>query len=157
MVVHSSFSAVYRISQKNGFSVLLCVHSKFSNQSLSARQTKTLRSFSLAQAISSTSESLTSFVIRHKMKQGARQLTGDESLYLTKCLTNLVIALHSLSLLFCNFINTTAYHLDSLHLHGQINTSSVTRFGDLMDFGQLFKAFGNNEFAPISPIRRQFL
>jgi len=26
--------------------------------------------------------------------------------------------------------------------------SSVTRLGDLMDFGQLFKAFGNNKFAP---------
>ena len=35
--------------------------------------------------------------------------------------------------------------------------SSVTRFGDLLDFGQLFKASGNNYFAPISPILRQFL
>ena len=24
------------------------------------------------------------------------------------------------------------------------NVSSVTKFGDLLDFGQLFKAFGNN-------------
>ena len=29
--------------------------------------------------------------------------------------------------------------------------------GDLLDFGQLFKAFGNNEFAQISYILRQFL
>ena len=35
--------------------------------------------------------------------------------------------------------------------------SSVTRLGDLMDFGQLFKAFGNNEFTQISKILRQFL
>ena len=35
--------------------------------------------------------------------------------------------------------------------------SSVTRFGDLLDFGQLFKAFGNNYFAKISFILRQLL
>ena len=34
---------------------------------------------------------------------------------------------------------------------------SVTRLGDLLDFGQLFKAFGNNRFAQISHIPRQFL
>ena len=34
---------------------------------------------------------------------------------------------------------------------------SVTRLGDLLDFGQLFKACGNNKFAQISPIIRQFL
>ena len=32
-------------------------------------------------------------------------------LYLPNCQTNLVIALHALSLLFWNFINSTAYHL----------------------------------------------
>ena len=31
--------------------------------------------------------------------------------YLLNCQTNLVIALDALSLLFCKFINTTAYHL----------------------------------------------
>ena len=36
-------------------------------------------------------------------------------------------------------------------------SSSVTRSGDLLDFGQLFKAFGNNQFAQISHILRQFL
>ena len=35
--------------------------------------------------------------------------------------------------------------------------SSVTRYGDLFDFGQLFKAFGNNYFVLISHILRQFL
>ena len=36
---------------------------------------------------------------------------GGEGLYLPNCQTNLVIALDALSLLFCIFINTTAYHL----------------------------------------------
>ena len=35
--------------------------------------------------------------------------------------------------------------------------SSVTRLGNLFDFGQLFKAFGNNYFAQISYILRQFV
>ena len=34
---------------------------------------------------------------------------------------------------------------------------SVTRLGDLLDFGQLFKAFGNNYFVQIAHILRQFL
>ena len=34
---------------------------------------------------------------------------------------------------------------------------SVTRLGDLLDFGQLFKAFGNIYFAQISHTLRQFL
>ena len=34
--------------------------------------------------------------------------------------------------------------------------TSVTRLGDLWDFGQLFKAFGNNSIAQISHILRQF-
>ena len=29
--------------------------------------------------------------------------------------------------------------------------TSVTRLGDLLDFGQFFKAFGNNQICPISP------
>ena len=35
--------------------------------------------------------------------------------------------------------------------------TSVTRLGDLLDFVQLFKAFGNNYFAQILHILRQFL
>ena len=34
---------------------------------------------------------------------------------------------------------------------------SVTRLGDFLDFGLLFKAFGNNYFVQISHILRQFL
>ena len=34
---------------------------------------------------------------------------------------------------------------------------SVTRSGDLLDFDQLFKAFGNNSFAQISHILKDFL
>ena len=37
------------------------------------------------------------------------------------------------------------------------NQVSVTRLGDLLDFGPLFKAFSNNEFAQISHFLRQFL
>ena len=35
--------------------------------------------------------------------------------------------------------------------------SSVTRFGDFLEFGQLFKAFSNNYFALILHILSQFL
>ena len=35
--------------------------------------------------------------------------------------------------------------------------SSVTWLGYLLDFGQLFKLFGNNLFAQISHILKQFL
>ena len=35
--------------------------------------------------------------------------------------------------------------------------TTVTILGNLMNFGQLFKAFGNNYFAQISHILRQFL
>ena len=34
---------------------------------------------------------------------------------------------------------------------------SVTRLGNIFNFWQLFKAFGNNKFAQISHILRQFL
>ena len=36
-------------------------------------------------------------------------------------------------------------------------SASVTRLGDLLLFVQLFKACGNNYFALIAPIFRQFL
>ena len=36
-------------------------------------------------------------------------------------------------------------------------TASVTRLGDLLHYGQLFKASGNNYFAQIAHIFRQFL
>ena len=44
--------------------------------------------------------------------------------------------------------------IDGLFLR---NVSSVTRYGDLLDLGQLFKAFGKNKFAQIAHILRQFL
>ena len=41
---------------------------------------------------------------------------------------------------------------------GNLTTpTSVTRFGDFLGFGQLFKAFGNNYYAQILHIRWQFL
>ena len=36
-------------------------------------------------------------------------------------------------------------------------TTNVTRLGDFLHFGQFFKAFGNNDFAQISHMLRQFL
>ena len=33
-----------------------------------------------------------------------------------------------------------------------LDANSVTRLGDILYFVQLFKAFGNNQFAPIFPI-----
>ena len=44
-----------------------------------------------------------------------------------------------------------------LNLEAWYIVGSVTRFGDFLDFGQLFKAFGNNQFAQISYIPRQIL
>ena len=37
------------------------------------------------------------------------------------------------------------------------SATSVTRLGGLLEFGQLFKAFGNNKFAQFSHILRLFL
>ena len=34
---------------------------------------------------------------------------------------------------------------------------NTTRLGGLLDFGQLFKAFGKNQFAQMSQILREFL
>ena len=36
-------------------------------------------------------------------------------------------------------------------------STSVTRSGDLLDFGPIFEAFGKNSFPQISHILRQFL
>ena len=54
---------------------------------------------------------------------------GGECFYLPNCQTTLDIALDALSLLFCIFINTTAYHLgryepsppSTKELHGPTN------------------------------------
>ena len=47
--------------------------------------------------------------------------------------------------------------IPTMHHRKLLFVSIVTRLGDLLDFGQLFKAFGNNSFAEISYILRQFL
>ena len=49
----------------------------------------------------------------------------DEGLYLPNCQTNLVISLSALSLLFCNFISTTAYQLGRYELSSQCD--QITR------------------------------
>ena len=58
---------------------------------------------------------------------------GDEGLYLPNCQINLFIAFHALSLLFCNYINATAYCLgrfepsspSTKELHGSCNERKV--------------------------------
>ena len=44
-----------------------------------------------------------------------------------------------------------------IEIHRTRAITSVTILDDLLNFGQLFKAFGNNKFAQISHIFRQFL
>ena len=41
-------------------------------------------------------------------------------------------------------MGTQQYVPNSSSIHGLRVSSSVTRLGDLLDFGQLFKVFGNN-------------
>ena len=58
---------------------------------------------------------------------------GGEGSYLPNCQTNLVIAIYTLSQLFCKFINTTAYHLgryepsppSTKELHGCTNLNGM--------------------------------
>ena len=47
--------------------------------------------------------------------------------------------------------------LSILNSKNRFDLTSVTRFDDLLNFGQVFKAFGNNYFAQISHILWQFL
>ena len=62
---------------------------------------------------------------------------GGEGSYLPNCQTTLVIALDALSLLFCIFINTTAYHLgrhepsppSNKELHGSVDLYVLTTYG----------------------------
>ena len=58
------------------------------------------------------------------------------------------------------FLNQLEFAVQPIFGAKQISSctkNSVTRLGDLLDFGQLFKAFGNNKFAQISHILRQLL
>ena len=64
---------------------------------------------------------------------------------------------------FAPFYNEAAWIPGNIAGNGptwrKIQTSaifSVTRLGDLLDFGLVFKAFGNNKFVQISHILRQF-
>ena len=52
-------------------------------------------------------------------------------------------------------INSPSQGVESYHPFYWFVTS-VTRLGDLLDFGQVLKAFGNNQFAKISHILSQF-
>ena len=60
------------------------------------------------------------------------------------------------SLLFQKFLRISLFWCNGQTFFGSIRCS-VTRLGDLLDFGQPFKAFGNKQFAQISHILRQFL
>ena len=51
---------------------------------------------------------------------------GDEGLYLPNNKSNLVIALDALSLLFCIFINTTAYYWGDASLHLPLAVALIT-------------------------------
>ena len=51
------------------------------------------------------------------IKPWSSLVEGVEGSYLPNCQTTLVIVLDALSLLFCIFINTTAYHLANTSLH----------------------------------------
>ena len=65
----------------------------------------------------------------HIVRAWSSLVEGGEGLYLPNCQTTLVIALDALFLLFCIFINTTAYHLgryepsppSTKELHGYAN------------------------------------
>ena len=77
------------------------------------------------------------------------KLMGDEGSYLPNCQTNLVIALHALSLLLCNFIYTTGYHLgkyklsspSTKELHGKGKDHCTAHFQfDLFGFNRTNKS-----------------
>ena len=55
-----------------------------------------------------------------------------------------------------NYCRYLMFHSTAFSLTNWLLTS-VTRFGNLLDFWQVFKAFGNNYFAQFSHILRQFL
>ena len=59
------------------------------------------------------------------VQPGSSLVEGGEGLYLPNCQTNLVIALYTLSLLFCEFINTTFYHLGRYKSSSPISCSPV--------------------------------
>ena len=73
-------------------------------------------------------------------------------------LTHVAVACDScVSSVIGNFIIFRTVTVSYCHLCLMQLVSSVTRLGNLLDFGQVFKAFGNKYFAQISHILRQFL
>ena len=60
----------------------------------------------------------------------------------------------SLTLKFKKFLITSDKNEEEEDLR---LVNSVTRLGDFLHFGQLFKAYGNNYFAQIAHSCRQFL
>ena len=62
--------------------------------------------------------------ISHRHSPRSSLIEGGEGFYLPNYQTNLGIALYTLSLLFCNLINTTAYHL------GRYKPSSLISYRD---------------------------
>ena len=54
---------------------------------------------------------------RFSLQTRSSIVEGDEDLDLPNCQSNLVIALDALTLLFCIFINATAYHCADTSLH----------------------------------------
>ena len=70
-------------------------------------------------------------------------------MYLPNCKTNLVIALHILSPLFCKFINTIAYHLgryepsptSTMELHDLSPIIQLLIVGSIPSFEKCKKAY----------------
>ena len=84
----------------------------------------------------------------------------DTGTFRSFTLNNQKIAIwRSYSFILCTLLldNTTPVQLTSYFTTEYEIKSSVTRCCNLLDFGQLFKAFGNNYFAQISHILKQFL
>ena len=48
-------------------------------------------------------------------------------------------------------------YINNISIQSHVGESSVTRMADLLDFGQVFKAFCNNLFAQICHNLKQFL
>ena len=63
------------------------------------------------------------------------------------CSTHLFVELsrkkEKKNMIFCSIL-TCQFFVLFIAIEASYITSSVTRSGDLLDFGQLFKAFGNN-------------
>ena len=77
---------------------------------------------------------------------------GGEGLYLPNCQTTLVIALDALSLLFCIFVNSTAYHLGR-HEPSPPSTKELHGYPDSREY-QADQA-GYHSLLPIRPAHKK--